>query len=223
MYVVPVLVILFGYVLFRQDPLRYYESPVALMSCLLGFFLAWRSFGDYGNVRAFLFSRPWSPSRLFLVRWACGLSVIGLTGLAIALILVLGIRQVIQQICFENGWYPMVRFSEPAVLSCFFIFSLMTYNATLYFLLANRFRPQVRLRGVSLWLRRTATVLLAIAGAVIGLALFYLGAMDLILNPGYPFFFIPILYLVFGLPVLIQTALTPWFGTYCYNNQEIES
>jgi hypothetical protein len=33
----------------------------------------------------------------------------------------------------------------------------------------------------------------------------------------------PYLLFVFGISTLIQTALTPWFGVYCYRNMEIES
>lgn len=223
MYITPVILVLLACILFKQDPLRYFELIVGILSCLLGFFLAWRSFADYGNVRAFLFSRPWSPKRFFLVRWLFGLSVIGLTALVIALLLILGIRQAVQQLLFENGWYPMIRFSELRILMSFVILSLLTYNTTLYFILTNRFRGPLRLRGLSLWLRRIGTVLLIMIGIVIALTLGFWGALDLIYEPGYPIFFIPFLYLIFGMPALIQTALMPWFGIYCYNNQEIES
>jgi hypothetical protein len=40
---------------------------------------------------------------------------------------------------------------------------------------------------------------------------------------GYSLFIVPFLYLIFGVPVLVQIALAPWFGIYCYRNQEIES
>ncbi|MDR0336577.1 MAG: hypothetical protein LBI18_05755 [Planctomycetaceae bacterium] len=221
MYIVPVILMLLGYVLFRQDPLRYFDIVVTLLAMLLGFFLSWRSFADYGNVRAFLFSRSYSPSRLFLVRWLFGLTAITVTGLVLVAMMVFGIRQSVQQGLFANGWFPMIRFEELRVLMSYSFASLLTYHTTLYFMLTNRFRPPVRLHGVSLWLRRLVTVFLIFYGVAIIVALVFLLASAF--NKGYPLLGIPYLYLIFGIPALLQIIIAPWFGIYCYNNQEIES
>jgi hypothetical protein len=222
MYIVPVILILIGYVLFRQDPLPYFNLVITLLASLLGFFLSWRCFADYGNVRAFLFSRSYSPARFFLVRWLFGLGVITATGLVLAAVIGFGIRQSVQQGLFANGWFPMIRFEELRVLMSYSFASLLTYHTTLYFMLTNRFRSPVRLRGVSLWLRRLVTVFLILYGvAVIAiLAMFF---MNWNANYGIPLFFVPYLYLIFGIPALLQIIIAPWFGIYCYNNQEIES
>lgn len=221
MYIVPVILMLLGYVLFRQDPLRYFDIVVTLLAMLLGFFLSWRSFADYGNVRAFLFSRSYSPSRLFLVRWLFGLTTIIVTGLILVAMMAFGIRQSVQQGLFANGWFPMIRFEELRVLMSYSFASLLTYHTTLYFMLTNRFRPPVRLHGVSLWLRRLVTVFLIFYGVAIIVALVFLLASTF--NLGYPLLMIPYLYLIFGIPALLQIIIAPWFGIYCYNNQEIES
>jgi hypothetical protein len=172
MYIVPVILILTGYVLFEQDPLRYIDIIVTLLAGLLGLFLSWRSFADYGNVRAFLFSRSYSPARLFLVRWFFGLGTITATGLVLAAIIGFGLRQSVQQVFFTNGWFPMIRFEELHVLMCYGFSSLLTYHTTLYFMLANRFRPPVRLHGFALWRRRLVTVILILYGvAVLGFIL----------------------------------------------------
>jgi hypothetical protein len=221
MYIVPVILILIGYVLFWQDPLRYFNLVITLLASLLGFFLSWRNFADYGNVRAFLFSRSYSPSRFFLVRWLFGLGVIAVTGLVLAAIIALGIRQSVQQGLFANGWFPMIRFEELRVLMSYSFASLLTYHSTLYFMLVNRLRPPVRLHGFSLWARRFVTVFLILYGvAVIAMLVMFFTA---ILSSGYPLFIVPYLYLVFGIPALLQLIIAPWFGIYCYNNQEIES
>jgi hypothetical protein len=221
MYIVPVILILMGYILFRQDPLIYFDIAVTLLAATLGFLLSWRSFADYGNVRAFLFSRSYSPARFFLVRWLFGLGTITAAGIVVAAIILLGIRQWVQQFCFANGWYPMVRFEELRVLMCYGFASLLTYHTTLYFMLTNRFRPPVRRYGLSLWLRRLVTVFLILYGVIIIVCL-TIGLAQL-REAGLFLFIVPHLYVIFGIPALLQIIIAPWFGIYCYNNQEIES
>lgn len=223
MYFTPVIVLIFLNILFKQDPLRYFDVATAVLSLLLGFFLGWRCFADYGNIRAFLFSRPWSPERLFLVRWIFGLGVIAATGLVIALVLILGMREGIQWGVFENGWFPMVRWIELRVLMCFAISSLLGYNTTVYFVLSNRFFGPQRLRGFALARRRFASVLLVLIAAAAILGIVILIGMDFYSEIGYPLFIIPHLLLIFGFPALLQTLLMPCFGIHCYKNQEIES
>ncbi|MDR2754785.1 MAG: hypothetical protein LBC20_03680, partial [Planctomycetaceae bacterium] len=167
MSIAPIIWILIGYVFLAQEPLRYIDTVVTLCSVLLGLFLSWRSFADYGNVRAFLFSRSYSPARFFLVRWLFGLGMITVTGLVLATIIGFGLRQSVQQALFANGWFPMIRFEELHVLICYVFASLTAYHITLYFMLTNRFRSPVRLHGVLRWLRRLVTVLLILYGVVV--------------------------------------------------------
>ncbi|MCL2742510.1 MAG: hypothetical protein FWE67_01515, partial [Planctomycetaceae bacterium] len=119
MYIVPIIIVLFAYILLKLDPLRFFDTPIAVLAAMLGFFLAWRSFADYGNVRSFLFSRAFTPTRFFIVRWLFGVGVILAAGLIIASFLIYGIRQGVQQLLFANGWFPMVRFEELHVLMCY--------------------------------------------------------------------------------------------------------
>ncbi|MDR1290832.1 MAG: hypothetical protein LBK06_06490 [Planctomycetaceae bacterium] len=221
MYIVPIALILVGYILFWRDPLVYFDVVITLLSVALGFFLSWRSFADYGNVRAFLFSRSYSPTRFFLVRWLFGLGTIIVLGIIMAALIVLGIRQGVQQLLFANGWYPIIRFDELRVLMCYVFASLLTYHATLYFMLTNRLRPPVRRHGFSLWGRRFVTIFLTLCAVavVVMLAIFIVMATI----EGDNLSDIPFPYLIFGIPALLQIILAPWFGIYCYNNQEIES
>jgi len=223
MYIVPIVIVLFAYVLLKLDPLRFFDTPIAVLAALLGFFLAWRSFADYGNVRAFLFSRAFTPTRFFMVRWLFGVGTILVVGIAIALLLAYGIRQGVQQLLFANGWFPWVRFEELHVLMCYSFTALFVYHSTMYFMLTNRYRAPRRYRGIRWWLRGLGTLLLILIG--IGLVLtvggFALG--DLFAEVNYALEVVPFLYLIFGIPVLAQLALAPAFGIYCYRNLEIES
>jgi len=223
MYIVPIVIVLFAYVLLKQDPLRYFDTPIAVLAALLGFFLAWRSFADYGNVRAFLFSRAFTPTRFFMVRWLFGIGTIVAVGLIIAVVLAFGIRQGVQQLLFANGWFPWIRFEELHILMCYGLATLFTYHSTMYFMLTNRFRAPHRYRGIRWCLRGLGTLLLILIAIVVILIVLFFGIIEFFMEPGYPLFLVPFLYLIFGVPVLLQLALAPAFGIYCYNNLEIES
>ena len=223
MYIVPIIVVLFAYVLLKQDPFRFFDMLTTILAALLGFFLAWRSFADYGNVRSFLFSRAYTPTRFFMVRWLFGLSIIMSVALIIAIILAFGIRQAVQQMLFANGWFPMIRFAELHVLMCYTFTALFVYHSTMYFMLTNRYRAPKRFRGIRFWIRGLGTLVLIILGIVLGLFILYASLAALFVDIGYSQNVMPFLYLIFGVPVLIQIALTPWLGVHCYNNQEIES
>ena len=223
MYIVPILIVLFAYILLKLDPLRFFDTPITVLAAMLGFFLAWRSFADYGNVRAFLFSRAFTPTHFFMTRWLFGIGIILSAGLVIAVLLAFGIRQGVQQVLFANGWFPMIRFEELHVLMCYVFASLFTYHSTLYFMLTNRFRQPRRYRGIRFWIRGLATILLILTGVGIGLFLVYMVLIDMLAGTTYDLVVVPFLYVIFGVPVLVQFALAPWFGIYCYKNQEIES
>jgi hypothetical protein len=223
MYIVPIIIVLFAYTLLRLDPLRFVDTPITVLAAMLGFFLAWRSFADYGSVRAFLFSRAFTPTQFFMVRWLFGMGIILGAGIIIALFLALGLRQACQQLLFANGWFPMVRFEELHVLTCYLLTSLFIYHSTMYFMLTNRYRAPRRYRGIRFWIRGLATLLLILLGIGLGVWLIAMGAMSIVMEIGYPLYIEPFLYLIFGVPVLCQLALAPWFGIYCYNNLEIES
>jgi len=223
MYIVPILIVLFAYVLLKLDPLLYVDTPITLLAAMLGFFLAWRSFADYGGVRAFLFSRAFTPTRFFMVRWLFGTGIILATGLVIAVLLLFGIRQGVQKVLFANGWFPMIRFEELHVLMCYVFASLFTYHTTMYFMLTNRFRSPHRYRGIRFWIRGLGTLLLILIGIAIGLFFVFLVLMSIFSMDAVSLAVLPFLYLVFGVPVLVQFVLAPWFGIHCYKNQEIES
>jgi len=223
MYIVPPIIVLFAYVLLKLDPLRYFDTPITILAAMLGFFLAWRSFADYGGVRSFLFSRAFTPARFFMVRWLFGTGTILAVGLVIAVCLIFGVRQAVQQTLFANGWFPEVRFEELHVLMCYFFTALFVYHSTMYFMLTNRYRSPRRRRGIRFWIRGIATLLLILIGIGVVLTLVYMGLAEFFMEPGYPLMIVPFLYLIFGVPVLIQLALAPYFGIYCYRNMEIES
>lgn len=223
-FTIPVIVILLGYCLFQPTPLGSFDSAVLLLSVALGFGLGKFVFSDKQGVRSFLFSRAYSPKRFFLVRWLFGLSLIFATALLIAAVIVLGIRQSLQTGLFRNGWFPMVRFYELNVLWTFVLASLLSYHSTLFWVVRNGFLNKQKYSGPRLWLRRLSTFLVAvILLCVAGAAIFAIGA-DMLMRLNYvTYHVVPFLAVVFVPSAILQTILTPWYGVYCYRNQEIES
>jgi hypothetical protein len=110
------------------------------------------------------------------------------------------------------------------VLMCYSFSALFTFHSTMYFMLTNRYRSPRRFRGIRFWIRGLGTLILILTGIGFGLFFLYLGAIA-IFEPfgGFSLVVVPFLYLIFGIPVICQLLLAPWFGIYCYRNQEIES
>ena len=223
-FVIPVIVILLGYGLFQQTPLRHFDSVVLLLSLALGFGLGKFVFSDKPGVRSFLFSRAYSPKRFFLVRWSFGLIVIAATALVIAAIIASGLRQGVQTTLFRNGWYPMIRRFELNVLWTFVIASLFAYHTTLFWVVRNGFLVKRKYSKPQLWLRRGTTFLVAMSLLFAGgLLVTGIGA-DLYLRGNYvTFVTLRFLAVVLIPTVAAQTCIAPWFGVFCYRRQEIES
>jgi len=222
-FVVPVMSILLGYCLFQPTPLRHFDSVVLLLSVALGFGLGYFVFSDKPGVRSFLFSRAYSPKRFFLVRWSFGLGVIALTALVIVALIALGLRQGLQTSLFRNGWYPMIRWFELNVLWTFVTVSLLTYHTTLFWVVRYRFLGVRKHAKPYLWLRRIGSFLLIVGAVIVVLTAGYGLAADFFLRISLPLEVIRFLQIIFVPPVIVQTILTPWFGVYCYQRQEIES
>ena len=223
-FTVPVIVILLGYCLFQPAPLRHYDSAVLLLSIALGFGLGKFVFSDKPGVRAFLFSRAYSPKRFFLVRWGFGLGLVAITTTLIAAMILFGLRQSLQTVLFRNGWFPMVRFYELHVLWTFVLASLLSFHTTMFWVVRNRFLIKPKRTGLRLWLRRFSTFLIVLILLFVGgWAVFAIGA-DMLFRANFiTYHILPYAALVCVPTVVLQAILTPWYGVYCYRNQEIES
>ena len=223
-FIIPVIVILLGYCLFQQTPLRHFDSVVLLLGFALGFGLGKFVFSDKPGVRSFLFSRAYSPKRFFLVRWSFGLGVIATTALVIAAMIAFGLRQGVQTTLFRNGWFPMIRLIELNVLWTFTTVSLLAYHTTLFWVVRSGFLVKRKDSKPRRWLRRASAFLVVLSLlAVTGLLGTAIGT-DLFLRGNYVTHIIAPYLAVFLIPTaVLQTCLAPCFGVYCYRRQEIES
>jgi len=64
------LVVMIGFILITRDILDSTNIFVIIMAVIQGCLIACFLFSDPNNTRSFLFSRPWSPTRIFWNRWA---------------------------------------------------------------------------------------------------------------------------------------------------------
>ena len=222
-FVVPILVAILIVVLFSMSPFRFFDSLLCLLSVTLGFVLAKKPFADDGGTRAFLFSRSFSPKRLFLVRWAFGVGVIAGVTLLLAAVFGFAVREAFQKSLFQNGWYPMVRYHEMHVLWTVLFGGLLSFQTTIFFVVRNRFLPKPKLGFFALWTRRAMNLILILFTIGVSLFLLCAGAADVLMRLPYFWPVYPYLLFIFGISTLILTAVTPWFGVYCYRNIEVES
>jgi hypothetical protein len=224
-WAIPIVLAIFGYTVFGSAPLRYFDNAFALLGAALGGVLGFRVFWDGGGVRPFLFSRTFSPTRLFMVRWLYGIAVLCGTWIIVAIIIGGGLRQAVQVGCFQSGWYPMVRSMELQSLMTLASISLLFYQTTVFWVIRYRFLGKRRYKGVSLWFRYFVTIVLSIFVLIygglllmfVGSGLFWSGYVGFSRALMFPFL------LIFALPAVLQTVFVPLCGRYCYTNQEIES
>ena len=221
-WTIPVCLAIFGYVLFVPFPLRMVDVFLTVGAVLLGGLPAFRIFWDGGGVRPFLFSRSFSPGRLFCVRWLTGMTFVLGTWIIVSIMIGSGLRQGIQMKLFENGWFPMIRFMELKSLVLPIFVSLIVYQTTVFFVVRHRFWGLPRLKGVRFWLRQIVSVLLSICLSFVlfgVVMLVWISAFD----PHSGGLTIRDLSFLFGIPALAQTVFMPIAGRICYRNMEIES
>jgi hypothetical protein len=100
------------YVLLRQAPLGSGDLGSLALSALVGAWLADSVFLDAPGTGAFIFSLPVTRRRLFWYRWSLGIGLIA-AGEAVVLIVILsGLRQMVQTCAFHPFWYPTMRWRE---------------------------------------------------------------------------------------------------------------
>ncbi len=230
-WIPPLLCFLFGWIVFVQEPLRYYDAMLALFAVLLGGVTAFRIFRDKPVLRPFLFSRAFSPCRLFTVRWLFGMGILTGTWLVAAILIGSGVRQQIQVSCFQNGWFPMMRFKELECLIGFVTISLLVFQTTTFLVTLHAFESRLRFKG---WQNTGRVLLLLLFSVCVALGVVLLGVV--LIASGFSASFgddvqpfplsraaIRQALLLLTLPGVLQTLLVPLAGRYCYRNMEIES
>ncbi len=224
-WAIPIILAIFGYSILGPAPLRFYDNAFALFGAALGGVLGFRIFWDGGGVRPFLFSRTFSPTRLFMVRWLFGMTVLFGTWITVAAMIGCGLRQAIQTGIFHSGWYPMIRLMELESLLTLVCVSLLFYQTTVFFVIRYRFFGKQRFKGFSFGLRYFVTIVLAIYVLIYGGILVAIVGVGTLYGQDTGFYrmLLPPFLLTIGLPAVLQTLFVSLCGRYCYTNQEIES
>ncbi len=201
-YYAPFLLLTVGYVLFRKTPLGNDDWKVNMIACLQGMVVAWALFNDAAGTGAFIFSRPLSRKRLFLIRWGFGISLQLLTIVAVFVTIAIGLRSGIQML-MNSPYQPMVKWYELSVLGLIALYSILSYQIFMFL--------KLRLRIVS-GRPRTWRNLLG-TGLLVVLCLQFLNILN-----------------VFGFQdhvMVVYAALVTILGTlaslHCYRHLEIEA
>jgi hypothetical protein len=220
----PVFLLLVGYTLFVTHPLGI-DPPAAVLGVLMGWVLAFRLFTDPPGVSPFIFSRPFSRTRLFLCRWAIGLLLQAFALAVVATIMASGLRQAVQFYLFRSSWYPMVRWFELSMLWPTGLASLLIYQATCFFLLRRRLAGNPRVskpkRLANAAFLAAATLLAAIV------ALVYVGSHFMHSSPPITWEFLPSastwmcsFWVFYGVLLLVATTLA---ALYCSRHFEVDA
>jgi hypothetical protein len=219
----PVFLLLSGYTLVVTHPLGI-DLPAVVFGALQGWVLAFRLFVDPPAVSPFIFSRPFSRSRLFFCRWTIGLLLQALTLAVIFVIIASGLRQMTQVYLFRSAWYPMVRWFELSALWPIGLASLLTYQATCFVLLRRRFRGN---RRISKFRLTGNAAFMALAGMMA--VIFVVGYVaSRFMGVPYPYWErLPLAttswsVLIFSYTVLL-VATTTLASLYCYQHLEVDA
>ena len=137
-YYAPVLLLTVGYVLFQETPLASADWKLNVIACLQGMVIAWVLFNDAAGIGAFVFSRPLSRGRLFLTRWAFGISFQLLTIAVVFLTVAIGLRSGTQQMVMNSPYQPMVKWYELSVLGSIALYSILSYEIVMFLKLRHR-------------------------------------------------------------------------------------
>ncbi|MCP4610627.1 MAG: hypothetical protein GY845_18105 [Planctomycetes bacterium] len=210
-YIVPV-VIQVGFILITFDILDTANVTILVLAMIQGWLLAWCIFRDAHNTRSFLFSRSWSPARIFWNRWILAITLQIGTVLLIYIILAAGTRTILHQ--FHLPYFPMVERFELSILWPIALAPAITFHIIMFLMLRSK---MVSPDGACRW---RVIVVIIVLGFIL---MMFIGAIrDFMVIPGM---------VGTGLGTsdlaLVYTAVLAILCTAaslnCYKNMEIES
>ena len=128
-------VVLVGFILITRDILDSANVFVLVLAMAQGWLLAWRIFRDVDNTQSFLFSRPWSPARMFWNRWTLAVTMQIVTVLLVSVILAAGTRTLIHQ--RNVPYFPMVERFELSILWPIALAPAITFHIIMFLMLRS--------------------------------------------------------------------------------------
>jgi hypothetical protein len=121
------------FILSTRDILDSSNVTVVVLALAQGWMLAWRIFRDAPHTRSFLFSRPWSRTRIFWNRWILAVTLQSITVLLIYVILAAGTRTLIYQT--QLPYFPMVERFELSILWPIALASVIAFHIVMFLIL----------------------------------------------------------------------------------------
>ncbi|MCP4257700.1 MAG: hypothetical protein GY774_09270 [Planctomycetes bacterium] len=127
-------VIQVGFILITRDILDTTNVTILVLAMIQGWLLAWCIFRDAHNTQSFLFSRPWTPARIFWNRWILAITLqIGMV-LLIYVILAAGTRTMLKGL----PYFPMVERFELSILWLIALAPAITFHIIMFFMLRSK-------------------------------------------------------------------------------------
>lgn len=121
------------FILITRDVLDSTDVFVGTLALVQGWMLAWLVFRDPHHTQAFIFSRPWSRTRIFWHRWGLGMVLQMLTVAVIYTLLATGARAGLHR--HDLPYFPMVQRFEFSILWPLGFVSLITFHLVMFLML----------------------------------------------------------------------------------------
>jgi hypothetical protein len=144
-YYIVCLVLITACVLFYSPSLASNNLFAAVFAIAQGGVLAWGIFSDTEGTGTFIFSKPISRYKLFIIRWAVGIALQVLTLVVAVVVIASGLRSGIQ-IVMGSLYHPMIRWYELEILFPLGVFSLLSYESLMFLRLRGRVLAENRAR-----------------------------------------------------------------------------
>ena len=202
-------VIQVGFILITRDILDTTNVTILALAMIQGWLLAWCIFRDAHNTQSFLFSRAWTPARIFWNRWVLAVTLQISTVLLIYVILAAGTRTMLQGLpCF-----PMVERFELSILWLIALAPTITFHVIMFLMLRSKI---VNPGGVGS--QRTIVVkIILVLILMIFIGRGHIMAFPMLGNAGLRTGELAFIY------ALVLTLLCTAASLNCYKNMEIES
>ena len=204
-------VVLVGFILITRDILDSANVFVLVLAMAQGWLLAWRIFRDGDNTQSFLFSRPWSPARIFWNRWALAVILQITTVLLIYVILAAGTRTLIYQ--RHLPYFPMVERFELSILWPIALAPALTFHIIMFLMLRS---TVVNPGGTDRWRGFVVKIALGL------ILMMFIGGGTVMVDPGLGGAGVRTGDLAFIYAAVLAVLCTA-ASLNCYKNMEIES
>ncbi len=145
---------------------HYYQVVYGGLAILTAIAVSVNVLADSAGVDTWVLTRGLTRRTLFQTRWVSGVFALMIVQACIAVVMLTGLRQLVQTAMGNGAWYPMVRTGELNVLRDFTLTGLATYCAAGFFICVEHFGSRGGNRGLLAGLQLLLPVVAAFAAGL---------------------------------------------------------